>query len=173
MIMQSGRPLSASVGLLILIAAQIFCAAFFLSDVIADFWEPDIDQTETSHLLIETIASVTLVAAIVFEWKILTRLLRRQDMLENSLSQANSAVYEVIEAHFDDWNLTPSERDVANFVIKGMATAEIAELRGSAEATVKTHLNAVYRKSGTRNRAEMLSLIIDSITGVKASQAPE
>ncbi len=36
-------------------------------------------------------------------------------------------------------------------------------MRGSAEGTVKSHLNAIYRKSGTANRGELLSSIIDTL----------
>jgi DNA-binding NarL/FixJ family response regulator len=59
--------------------------------------------------------------------------------------------------------LTPSEADVANFLVKGLGIAEIAQMRGSAEGTIKSHLNSIYRKSGTHNRGEVLSLIIDSL----------
>ena len=66
-------------------------------------------------------------------------------------------------AHFDSWGLTPSERDVALFVIKGLPIAEIARLRGSAEGTVKSQLNAVYRKSGVSGRGALLGLLIDDL----------
>jgi len=33
---------------------------------------------------------------------------------------------------------------------------------------VKAHLNAIYRKSGARNRGELLSLLIDSLLAGKA-----
>lgn len=36
-------------------------------------------------------------------------------------------------------------------------------MRGSAEGTVKAQLNAIYRKSGTANRAALMSLLIDTM----------
>jgi DNA-binding NarL/FixJ family response regulator len=152
--------------LIALIAVQAFSAVFFIGDVIADFraWGFGVAAGHI-HLYIETAAALSLVAAIVVEVNYLMRLLRRKEHLENSLRLAGSAVHDVIEAEFEDWQLTPAEQDVATFLVKGLSTVEIADMRGSAEGTVKAHLNAIYRKSGTKNRAEMLSLLIDTMMG--------
>ena len=72
-------------------------------------------------------------------------------------------LHSVIESHFDDWKLTVSERDVAALMVKGLSIAEIANVRGSAEGTVKAQLNAIYRKANARNRAEVLSHIMDTL----------
>jgi DNA-binding CsgD family transcriptional regulator len=70
---------------------------------------------------------------------------------------------EVIEDRFAAWGLTPSEADVAGFTIKGFSIAEVAELRGSSEATVKTHLNAVYRKAGVSGRTQLVSVFVEDL----------
>jgi DNA-binding CsgD family transcriptional regulator len=54
---------------------------------------------------------------------------------------------------------------VAAFTIKGFTIAEIAALRGSAEGTVKTHLNAIYRKAGVQGRGQLVSLLIEELLG--------
>ena len=59
--------------------------------------------------------------------------------------------------------LTPSERDVALFAIKGMSTAEIASLRSTSEGTVKAQTNAIYRKAGVSGRSQLLSLFIEDL----------
>ena len=38
-----------------------------------------------------------------------------------------------------------------------------AKLRGSAEGTIKTHLNAIYRKSGVTGRAQLVSILIEDL----------
>ena len=102
----------------------------------------------------------------MIETRILMWLLRRKAHLEESLNAAQAAVQDVIDAEFANWGLTPAELDVAtNFLVKGLSTAEIAAMRGSAEGTVKAQLNAIYRKSGTGNRAELMSLLIDTMMG--------
>jgi len=153
--------------LIALIAVQVFCAAVFLGDLLADSQIPEMSASDRLDLYIEAAASLGLVAGIVFEVRYLLDLLRRKTHLEDSLRAANAAVFDVIAAEFDSWSLTPSERDVATFLVKGMSIAEIAALRGNAEGTVKAHLNAIYRKSGTRNRAEMLSHLIDVMMGTR------
>jgi DNA-binding CsgD family transcriptional regulator len=94
---------------------------------------------------------------------VLLRLLARKAHLERQVSMAASALHDVIDAHFRDWGLTASEADVAWFTVKGLSIADIARLRGSAEGTVKSHLNAIYRKAGVANRGELLSLLIEDL----------
>ena len=159
------RKANTHLALIALIAVQTFCAVFFIGDVIADFRESGFGATVHFHLYIESAASLSLVAAIVFEVNYLMRLLRRKERLENSLRLASAAIHDVIEAEFESWHLTPAEQDVATFLVKGLSTSEIADMRGSAEGTIKAHLNAIYRKSGSKNRAEMLSLLIDTMMG--------
>jgi len=143
-----------------LIAAQVVCALVFFVDVmrdVADLGGPD------WSMLPEVLASLALFFGIAFETVFLVYLLRRKTSLERSVGLASSALHGVIENHFDEWKLTASERDVATLMVKGLRIAEIAGARGSAEGTVKAQLNAIYRKSNARNRAEVLSHIMDSL----------
>ncbi|MGC1495542.1 MAG: helix-turn-helix transcriptional regulator [Sulfitobacter sp.] len=155
-------------GLVVLIAVQFVCVVFFLTDVAADFRAAAPGGGFSSYLHFEALAALSLLAAIVVEVHFLLALLRRKARLEHSLNIANAAVYEVIEAHFETWKLSPAETDVANFLVKGLEISQIAELRACAEGTVKAHLNAIYRKSDTHNRGELLSVLIDSLLGAKA-----
>ena len=52
---------------------------------------------------------------------------------------------------------------MALFAIKGMNTAEIADLRQTSQGTVKAQSAAIYRKAGVANRAQLLSLFIDHL----------
>jgi DNA-binding CsgD family transcriptional regulator len=72
---------------------------------------------------------------------------------------------ELLADRFADWGLTPAERDVALFAIKGMSTAEIAALRNTSEGTVKAQTNAIYRKAGVTGRPQLLSLFIEDLMG--------
>ncbi|WP_116132108.1 helix-turn-helix transcriptional regulator [Tropicimonas sp. IMCC34043] len=147
-----------------LIATQVFCAAFYVVDSISDMTSGTASDP-TWHLGVEGIAALTLCVAIALEMRYLGWLLRRKAHLEHSVSIASAAVHDVIESHFDGWKLTPAERDVAMLMVKGLSNVEIAQIRGSAEGTVKSQLNAVYRKSGTTGRGEFLSQIIDGMMG--------
>jgi DNA-binding CsgD family transcriptional regulator len=142
------------------IAAQLICAAIFLVDVVTDLAE---GTTLGWHLAPEALASLALFVGIGLETVFLLQLLQRKASLERSVGMASSALQDVIESHFTEWKLTASERDVAALMVKGLSIAEIAQVRGSAEGTVKAHLNAIYRKASARNRAEVLSHIMDTL----------
>lgn len=149
-------------GLIVLIAVQLLCAAAFLSDSVSDLLAGGASVVDR-HQIIEYVATISLLIAIGFEAQLLVQLLRREAHLERGMSIAAGALNDIIEAHFRSWGLTPSEQDVARFLIKGCEIAEIARLRGTAEGTVKAHLNAIYRKSGTAGRAALVSLLIEDL----------
>lgn len=155
--------LRAPLVVMTLVVLQLVCAVLFSVDLVSEFTLVGRAPADTRHFALETTAILCLLAGISFEWREGVRLLRRTVILEEELRNARRTVFDLIERHFDSWGLTPSERDVAGFVVKGLTTVEIAALRGSTEATVKAHLNAVYRKSGSANRAGMLSRVIDSL----------
>lgn len=144
----------------VLIAVQGFCAAIFASDAISDlFYKSDQDW----HDAIEIIASVGLVLAMGLEARNLFDLLQRKSNLERTLKSASMAVHAVIESKFSEWSFSPSERDVAGLLVKGLSTAEIAKVRGTAEGTVKAQLNAIYRKADARSRSDLMSQILDAM----------
>ncbi|WP_210528651.1 helix-turn-helix transcriptional regulator [Rubellimicrobium arenae] len=145
-----------------LIAVQVLCAAFFLWDAADDYAEGAADA-EGLHLEVETLATLSLILAIGLEAGLLVRLIRREAHMIRGLSAAARALHEIIDEYFAVWKLTPAEQDVATFLIKGADIAEIARLRGSAEGTVKAHLNAIYRKAGVSGRPALISLLIEDL----------
>jgi DNA-binding CsgD family transcriptional regulator len=152
-----------ALALLSLIVVQMGCLAFFLWDAFQDFKELPLGEWLSVHLTLELLANMTLLAAILVEAHFLRRMLQRQIHSDRALSVASGALYDVMMRHFDDWGLTPSETDVATFTIKGFSIAEVASMRGSAEGTVKTQLNAIYRKSGLSGRSQLVSLLIEDL----------
>ncbi|MEH7829214.1 helix-turn-helix transcriptional regulator [Gemmobacter denitrificans] len=156
-------PYSRQIGLVALILFQIMCVAFFIGDVIEDVRIEGWSSIGDAHIMPELGATAGLVLGVAFEIRYLLRLLRRQSQLERQMSVAAGALHEVMETYFRDWKLTPSEQDIAAFTIKGYSIAEIAGFRGSAEATIKTHLNAIYRKAGVTGRGQLTSLLIEDL----------
>ena len=74
-----------------------------------------------------------------------------------------------MQAQFGEWCLSPAEADVALYAVKGYANAEIAELRGKSEATIKTQINAVFRKAGVQNRGQLIAQFLDLLLDAPAS----
>lgn len=146
-----------------LLAFQIFCTLIFLWDVGAELWRAGWSLLSDLRLLPELFAAIGLGLATVFVGIVLKRMLARQARLEKGLSVASGALAGLIESYFTTWGLTVAEQDVATFTVKGYSIAEIAGLRGSAEGTIKTHLNAIYRKADVTGRAQLTSLLIEDL----------
>ena len=162
--MQKKRKTSGrSFGLSILILVQIFCAVFFISDVVDDASLIGGFANMGMHLFVELIAALVLLLAIGVEVKAMIAMFRREKQTERSMAIAKGALHDVIEAYFHEWALTPAEWDVAGFLIKGCSIGEIATLREAAEGTVKTQLNAIYRKAEVSGRAQLVSLLIEDL----------
>lgn len=152
-----------TVPLVALIVFQTLLWLVFVVDVSADLAAGWPGTLIDRHGAPELGATVGLLLAIGFEIGVLLRMLRRQAGLEQGLRVAAGALAQIMEEYFATWGLTPSEADIAAFTIKGFSIAEIAQLRGSAEGTVKTHLNAIYRKAGVGGRAQLISFLVEDL----------
>jgi DNA-binding CsgD family transcriptional regulator len=148
---------------LALIVIQALCTVIFMGDVVADLLPQGLKGLTDPANLSEIAASAGLILGLVFEAIVLWRLLGRHHRMQKSLSAATGALTDLMEGYFSTWALTPTEADVAAFTIKGYSIAEIAVFRGSAEGTIKTHLNAIYRKSGTAGRAQLVSVLVEDL----------
>ena len=145
------------------IGIQLVAALFFLVDVAMDWSEEGAGGTDLLHNGVELIAAVGLMLGIVVLALELRRLLARQARMAQTIKVASGAFHDLLEQHFDAWGLTPSERDVALLLVKGLSLAEIARLRKSAEGTVKAHCNKVYGKAGVGGRTQLVSLFLEDL----------
>ena len=141
---------------------QVLCAVFFISDImITVFGWPVALVNWQVHELIEIGAALGLIIGAGVGAFMLRATLRRSAHVESQLRAASGAFMELLEDRFRDWGLTPAERDVALFSIKGMSTQDIAQMRETSEGTVKAQTNAIYRKAGVSGRPQLLDLFID------------
>ncbi|MEO0916168.1 MAG: hypothetical protein AAFY31_04185, partial [Pseudomonadota bacterium] len=86
-----------------------------------------------------------------------------QDRLESQIKVASGAFSEVLDARFQEWNLTIAEREVAVLALKGFSIAEMADLRDTKQGTVKAQCAAVYRKADVAGRLQLLSIFLDDL----------
>jgi DNA-binding CsgD family transcriptional regulator len=141
---------------------QAICAALFMFNTFSAFigWAP---IPWTLYEFIEIGAAVGLVLGSALGAVALRRSLARTARVEAQLRAASGAFGELLEERFAEWGLTPAERDVALFSIKGMSIQEIAALRSTSDGTVKAQTNAIYRKAGVSGRPQLLSLFIEDL----------
>ena len=150
--------------LLILLFVQGVCTVFFTSQILFDIIGfPEEPISWRAQELIEIGAAIGLLLGFVLGAVALTRSHARQREVEESLRAARGAFHDLLSERFREWGLTPAETDVAFFVMKGFSTQEIAGFRGTSEGTVKAQTAAIYRKSGSTGRAQLVSLFIDDL----------
>lgn len=113
--------------------------------------------------LLEIWAAIGLIVGLVLGGVMLRRAIKERKVAETRLRRASGAFMVLLAERFEEWGLTPAEKDVALFAIKGLSTAEIAGLRSTSEGTVKAQTNAIYRKAGVSGRPQLLSLFIDDL----------
>ena len=147
-----------------LFLAQALCAILFISDVFSSIFgfESSAMSWKTREML-EIAAAFGLITGAVLGGFAMRRVVRDRNTAQERLRRASGAFMDLLEERFAEWGLTPAERDVALFAIKGMSTAEISALRATSEGTVKAQTNAIYRKAGVSGRSQLLSLFIDDL----------
>lgn len=152
------------VTLAIIFAVQAVCAIFFVSDILSSLlgFQSTPLAWELRELL-EIGAAVGLLLGLVLGAWALRKSSQQRHRAEEKLRRASGEFMALLEERFAEWALTPAERDVALFAIKGMSTSEIATLRGTSEGTIKAQTNAIYRKAGVGGRPQLLSLFIEDL----------
>jgi DNA-binding CsgD family transcriptional regulator len=154
-----------------ILVVQFFCAFFFILEILASVLSLPFAPLNWQFVeLIEIGAALGLLLGVIMGAVAFRQSMRRTAKAEEALRLASAAFMDVLEEHFTEWRLTPAERDVALFAIKGMSTGEIAALRNTSEGTVKAQTNAIYRKAGVTGRPQLLSLFIDDL--LDAEDAP-
>ncbi len=152
------------IGFSFVVALQILCTVFFVSDILSTVIgiraAPISWQTRE---LLEIGAALGLILGVILGVSALFRFRARTVKVEEQLKIAAGAFAQVLQDRFATWGLTPAEKDVALFLIKGMSTAEISQLRSTSEGTIKAQTNAIYRKSGVNGRSQLLSLFIEDL----------
>ncbi len=150
--------------ILAILVLQALSAFFFISDILSSvFGLRTTPITWQSRELIEVGAAIGLILGLVLGAIALHRTSARNQVVEDQLRAASGAFMDLLEDRFDEWKLTPAERDVALFAIKGLSTQEIAGLRETSEGTVKAQTNAIYRKAQVTGRPQLLSQFIDDL----------
>lgn len=143
---------------------QALCAVFFVSDILASVLGlQSAPLSWRTRELLELGAALGLLLGLGLGAVMLSRALRERHVAEERLRRASGVFMDLLEERFAEWALSPAERDVALFAIKGMSTAEIAGLRNTSEGTVKAQTNAIYRKAGVTGRPQLLSLFIEDL----------
>jgi len=152
---QRGKP-AALAGVLVI---QSVAAVFFLGDSMSELWHDPFSR----HSLFEAVVVTALLAGLAMGARQLRQTLQTLRTQDAAIATASGALAAVIRAQFTEWDLTPAERDVALLALKGVDTADIATLRGTASGTVRAQLTRIYSKAGVSGRAQFVSWFVEDL----------
>lgn len=116
------------------------------------------------HEMTEVLAFIALLVGTVASAITIYRLNRHSARLEDRLDQAAGRFHDVICSQFAKWDFSEAETEIGILLIKGMSIAEIADLRGRSQATIKAQNSSIYQKSGLTNRAQLVSFFVEELT---------
>ena len=141
------------------VALQSIAALFFTIDVLDDAARSE----DLAHLAIEGLAVVALLAAIVVGAHQIRSLVLAARQDELAVALARGAASKLIQLRFTQWKLTRAEADVALFALKGCDVHQIAEMRGTAEGTVRAQLTRIYAKAGVNSQSTLIASFLDEL----------
>jgi len=144
---------------------------------IVDLVLDDPDDWLSAHVVFEVgmiVAGLAVVTILWKGWRDAAWSLRRaeasleerraeRDAWRRSARSALEGLGRAIDRQFRDWDLTPSEREVAMLLVKGYTLRRIAELTDRGERTARQHAIAVYRKAGLSGRAELAAFFLEDL----------
>lgn len=139
------------------------CTIFFAMDIFGDIVLGRELPSESTHHAIELFVVILSLSAFIFHIRELNFFFKRHHKIKDQIRVASGEFAQVIEVLFGEWKLTPAERDVAIFLIKGINFSDIATFRNAKEGTIKAQSNAIYRKAKVKGRHELLALFLDEL----------
>ncbi len=77
-----------------------------------------------------------------------------------------------IDRQLENWGLSHAEQEVALLLLKGLSHKEIADVRGTGEATVRQQSAAIYRKSGLGGRHDLAAFFLEDLLAPRGGEPP-
>lgn len=144
-------------------------------DIIEDIKQ----EADKLHLTLEVLQVIIVIIVMTIMFKHaykrraeLTILQNKFDITHRSLKQSKSKIdklnddyMKVIQQQLAAWQLTPSEKEVAILLLKGLSFDEISNVRKTKEKTVRQQASSIYRKSGLSGRHEFSAWFFEDLLG--------
>lgn len=158
---------------------QFLILVFFSVDYITDLkTEPGWEHL-TLDLILLVLLTLSVVRAVFMTMQSREKLKNRQSKLEEEVGLVKKEVTRrrlglsaEVDRQFEKWGLTEAEKEVAWLLVKGLASKEIASIRGSSEKTVRQQSLAVYSKSNLAGRAELAAFFLEDWLGEEPQAKP-
>jgi len=160
-----------------MLAAFVVIGLLAAADIVADAGE----GAKTLHIILEGIVViVSLFSALAITLRLIKeagdsrRVIREMsEELQHNREQAAQWRNETqsllrglgasINKQFERWRLSPGEKEIALFLLKGLSHKEVASLRGVSEATARQQAGAVYKKAGLSGRHDLAAFFLEEL----------
>lgn len=145
--------------------------------LIGDVYEDLQHGSTIGHILLE--GSIILIsgAGILYLWALYFISSKKVEYLRKEVAAKNQSLLqwkenhskmvkglnETIDNQFDQWGLTPAEKDISILILKGLQLKEISEIRHTSEKTIRGQLTSIYQKSLLKNRSELQAYFLEDL----------
>lgn len=150
-----------------------------------DLWLDGPEKWFTMHAALELMLLLFSAGCLVFFWRSWRDSERDAEVVRSALAQSEQSLAErqrerdrwrasaeqalaglglAIDAQFDTWQLTHTEREIAVLLLKGLGHKQIAAQTGRSERTVRQHAVSIYGKAGLAGRAELAAFFLQDLT---------
>jgi DNA-binding CsgD family transcriptional regulator len=148
-------------------------AVLMTIDAAGDWWAGG----STEHVVLELVVAAAAGFGVALLWARYLRLRSTLATTEATLAAARAeaerwrehnadtlrGLSSAIDRQLEAWRLSPSEKEVAFLLLKGLSLKEVATARGTSERTVRKQALAVYAKSGVGGRAELSAFFLEDL----------
>ncbi|WJV24459.1 MULTISPECIES: helix-turn-helix transcriptional regulator [Pseudomonas] len=88
---------------------------------------------------------------------------QRLEISDIALNPPSTDLSTHIQNQFESWRLTPSEKEIALLLIKGLSLEEIATVRKTSSKTVRQHAVNIYAKAEIEGRHQLAAYFIEDL----------
>lgn len=159
---------------------QLILAVAMIAIVVGGTIDLILDQPEhwlSFHVVFEMLMIAGALAMVTTLWLGWWRNVRSVEELQRSLKErkderdawrrsaedALDGMSRAIDRQFAVWDLTPAEREIALFLLKGHSHKAIAKRTGRSPQTVRQHAASAYRKAELTGRAELSAFFLEDL----------
>ncbi len=150
---------------------------FIFVSVIFDVYQDYKEGTNIAHLSSEIVIAILVLMGVLVLWFKNLFLSNELSNVKNQLiisqeesnkwkeenSQLLKGLSEAIDKQLSAWSLSPSEKDIALLLLKGLSLKEIADIREVSERTVRQQSTSIYQKSNLSGRAELSAFFLEDL----------
>ncbi|WP_010419596.1 helix-turn-helix transcriptional regulator [Leptospira inadai] len=78
-------------------------------------------------------------------------------------TQLGEEFWSSVKRQFSRWELTPSEQELAKYLLRGFSNPQIAAIRKKSLRTIENQTLSIYRKTGMTGKLEFIAYFIEPL----------